>query len=301
MLIHNSPFARYLKPRYRGVLAADINSFGGRDPRLGLLARDALYTLVEDACHAAGIDWRTCYHEDRGDGLVTLVPPDESVETLIDPLVGHIRAGLGCYNSILASKAQIQLRIAIHAGHVFTDPYGISGDAVTHVFRLLQAPAFKARLTHGNGEVGVIASDHYYREIITYSPGQISVDSFRPIIVNVKETSSRAWTWLLPPLPREGGHNRPDRMIPPARCPGTSHVRAPRTLALTAGTGWPCLPSMAGPAYPSPGSRRSQHRCAAGPRSRSRPASQGPVSRTGRLVPSSWTWRAWMRCLAVMS
>jgi len=226
-----SPFARYLGPRYRGMLAADITAFGRRDPRLGLLAREVLYRVVEDACYAAGIDWSTCYHEDRGDGLVLLVPADKSVETLIDPLVGHIRAGLSCYNTFLASNARIQLRIAIHAGHVFTDARGISGDAVNHLFRLLQAPAFKARISHCNGEVAVIASDHYYREIITYSPGQISADSFQPIAVNVKETSSSAWVCLPSQLPRKVGHNKRDRMIPPTRCPGSTPAsRASRTL-----------------------------------------------------------------------
>jgi hypothetical protein len=180
------------------MFSVDIGSFGRLTPRLGLLSRDALYAVIEEACGASGICWHSCYHEDRGDGLVALAPAGESVETLIDPFVMHVRNGLSDYNKILADDAQIQLRLAIHAGYVYTDSHGISGTDVTHLFRLLQAPALKTRFAQHQSDFALIVSDHVYGEIIEYSPGQIDAAAFQSISVDVKETRSRGWIWLPP-------------------------------------------------------------------------------------------------------
>lgn len=196
--------ARYLKPRHRGMFAVDIVSFGRRNPRLGLLLRETLYTIIQEACDAAGMCWQRCYHEDRGDGIIALAPDDESIETLMDPFATHVRTGISGYNKILADEAQIRVRMAIHAGYVFIDNHGITGPAVTHVFRLLQVPAFRTRLAQHRGDFGLIISNYLYDEIIGYGPGQIDPGSFQPIAVDVKETRGRAWIWL--PAPQTGGN-----------------------------------------------------------------------------------------------
>jgi len=196
----------------------------------GLFSREALYALIEEACEAARICWHSCYHEDRGDGLLALIPAGESDETLIDPFVMHLRTGLSEYNKILADDARIQLRIAIHAGYVYADSHGISGSDVNHLFRLLQAPAFKARFSQHEGDFALIVSDHLYGEIVAYCPGQIDAEAFQSISVDVKETRSRAWIWLPPSQARSKA--RPVGLAGRSRHlhvhrPETSRSRAP--------------------------------------------------------------------------
>jgi hypothetical protein len=196
MFIPSISTTRYLKPHHRSMFAVDVTSFGCRNPRLGLLSRQTLYAIVQEACDAAGICWHCCYHEDRGDAILALAPADESIETLIDPFVTLVTAGLDGHNRVLSSDARIQLRMAIHAGYVYSDPHGISGRAIIHLFRLLEAPALKARLAHCHDDFGLIVSDYLYEEIVEYSPGQIDAELFQPVNVDVKETRSRGWIWL---------------------------------------------------------------------------------------------------------
>jgi hypothetical protein len=188
--------AHYLKPRHRGMFAVDITSFGRRNPRLGILSRETLYTVIKEACAAAGICWNCCHHEDRGDAIFALAPADESIETLIDPLVARIRTGLGHRNRFLSGDAQIQVRMAINAGYVYRDSHGFTGHAVTRLFRLLDAPALKTRLAHHPGDFGLIVPDDLYQEIVGYSPGQIDAGAFQRVSVDVKETSTHGWIWL---------------------------------------------------------------------------------------------------------
>jgi hypothetical protein len=196
MFIPSISATSHIKPLHRSMFAVDISSFGCRDPRLGLLSRKTLYAIVQEACDAAGISWHCCYLEDRGDGILALAPADESIETLIDPFAKLVMAGLGDYNKVLANDAQIQLRMAIHAGYVYSDSHGISGRAVIHLFRLLESPALKARLAHHQGDFALIVSDYVYEEIVEYSPGQIDAGLFQLVNVEVKETRGRGWVWL---------------------------------------------------------------------------------------------------------
>jgi hypothetical protein len=199
MLIRAISGARYPAPRHHGMFAVDIASFGCRNPRIQLLLRDRLYAIVQEACDAAGICWQRCHHEDRGDGFFAVAPGDVSIETLMDPFVRHLRIRLRDYNAIMAHAAQIQLRMAIHAGYVYTDRHGITGRAVIHLFRLMEAPVFKAELAHRHADFALIVSDYLHEEIIGDSPGQIGPGSFQSITVDLKETRSRGWIWLTSP------------------------------------------------------------------------------------------------------
>jgi hypothetical protein len=177
------------------MLAVDIASFGCRNPRLALLLRKTLYAIVQEACDITGICWHRCHHEDRGDGIFAIMPSDVNIEALVDPFVRHVRTRLGLYNQIMARDAQMQLRMALHAGYVYADSHGITGPAVIHLFRLVEAPALKAELAQRPGDFALIVSDYLYEEIIGYSPGQIDAGSFQPIPVDLKETHCRGWMW----------------------------------------------------------------------------------------------------------
>lgn len=83
--------------------------------------------------------------EDRGDGVFILIPS-------------------------AVPKVRIRLRIALHAGEVHYDSHGVAGMAITHAFRLVDQPMFKAALADSAGLLGVIVSEWFYDEVVRHYP-----------------------------------------------------------------------------------------------------------------------------------
>jgi hypothetical protein len=183
-----------LKPQHRGMFALDIASFSRRDPDLQLYLRTTLYHIAEESCAAAGICWANCYREDRGDGFLVITPAELSIDNLLNGFVTNLRTSLRKNNKVASASAQLALRMAIHAGYVYLDDHGAAGTAVTHLTRLLDAPAFRAGLT-SRSELALIVSDYLYQEIIGYAPGHIDPCAFQALTVEVKETISIGWIW----------------------------------------------------------------------------------------------------------
>lgn len=182
------------------IVAFDIVGFGDRrrDDDIQLYVRDALYRVLEKAFDAVGVPWRACHREDRGDGVLVVVPALASIEPLISPLADRVRAGLRRHNKVSSEAAQIRLRMALHAGHVHFDEYGVAGQTLVHAFRLLEAPAFKAAFAATSCELGFVVSDRLYDDVIRHGPGLIDPGLYDAISVSVKETEARAWVYFPP-------------------------------------------------------------------------------------------------------
>ena len=173
----------------------DIANFGdpARDDLVQLYMRDALYRILRQAFGDAGIGWRSCHHEDRGDGVLVVVSPHVPTATLIHPLVDLIRAGVRCHNRLSSPAAAIQLRMAVHSGQVHRDSNGLAGEAVVHLFRLLDATAAKDSLAATGAELALVVSSYLHQTVIRHGCGLIDPAGFRSIDVTVKQTRTRAW------------------------------------------------------------------------------------------------------------
>jgi hypothetical protein len=185
---------RLTRPLHCGMLAVDIAAFSGRDPDTQQHLRGNLYQILEDACEAAGLPWRICHHEDRGDGILLIAPPAVSAE-LLDPVAVHLRAGLRRYNRLTGSAARMQLRMAIHAGYVRYDRDGASGRDLIHLFRLLDAQEARNRLATSHAEFVLITSDYLYEEVIRHGPSLIEPAAYQHVTIANKETIAPAWIW----------------------------------------------------------------------------------------------------------
>lgn len=200
--------ARVLRPRpyavegslQCAVVAFDVVGFGDRrrDDEVQLYVRAGLYRILEEAFEDTGVPWRECHREDRGDGVLIVVPALVATELLISPLAERVRAGLRRHNKLSSEPAQIRLRMALHAGHVRFDAYGVAGQTLVHAFRLLEAPAFKAAFAATGRELGCVVSDRLYDDVIRHGPGLIDPDLYDAISVSVKETEARAWVHFPP-------------------------------------------------------------------------------------------------------
>lgn len=190
----------YSPASHRAIVLVDIADFTNpvRTELHKLTMHNGLYDVVRTAFNEANIGWESCDHEDRGDGMLILLPPDCPKIRLADQLGERLVAGLLRYNAVHANPAAIQLRVALHAGEVRLGPNGKVGDAINFTARILDAEEAKKGLRQSSGVLVVIASDTFYQDVIATDPATGSA-YFRRIPVAVKRTRDIAWMRIYDP------------------------------------------------------------------------------------------------------
>src|SRR5215471_7545460 len=102
----------------RTIVLVDVASFTHPDRTMTHqhAVRTGLYRALTEAFTEARVDWSRCYHEDRGDGVMILVPADVPAIALADPLLDRLVAALREHNAIHAPEASVRLRLVLHSG-----------------------------------------------------------------------------------------------------------------------------------------------------------------------------------------
>lgn len=187
----------YLEAQYRTIVAVDVAQFTAHKRRVvhQVAIHGGLESLLRGAFDDAGIAWKSCDVEDRGDGKLILVLADVPKIRLVDQLWSRLLAGLRRYNAIHSDATTIQLRVALHAGEVRWSPKGKVSAAINFAFRILEAQDAKAALARSGDVLALIASDQFYRDVIEPDPAA-APDLFQQIAVQVKETTAVAWMRL---------------------------------------------------------------------------------------------------------
>ncbi|MEU5883341.1 hypothetical protein [Spirillospora sp. NPDC047279] len=179
------------------MLGVDIVSFGApqRDEGIQRRLRQVMYTAMQDTFAITCLPWAEAHKEDRGDGIMIVLPPDVHSFLLLDPLAHHLNAVLRRHNMILSEAARLRLRVAVHAGYIFVDEFGVGGHALNHLFRLLESRDFKEAIALEGADLGLIVSDSMYGDVLG---GGVYIDptGYRSLRVKCKETVADAWLWL---------------------------------------------------------------------------------------------------------
>ncbi len=97
------------------ILVVDAESFSRlRNPEQ-LAARRQLYAVLSETFDSAGVPWRQCRHEDRGDGAIVLIPAEVPKPLIVRGLL----AGFGDQLAEVARRQGVpplRIRAALHAG-----------------------------------------------------------------------------------------------------------------------------------------------------------------------------------------
>ncbi|MFD0207436.1 MULTISPECIES: substrate-binding domain-containing protein [Saccharothrix] len=199
---------------HRTVLVVDVSAYSGRPRVPQEEIRRGLYAALERAFVDNGLDWSAVDHEDRGDGVLVLVPPDVPKSRVVDGVPHTLLGQLRRYNATRNEDARIRLRVAITAGEVQYDPEGVIGDDVTLAFRLLDSTPLRDALDRSTAVFALIVSDRIYTDVVRPDPA-LDPDSFRSVRVDVKEVHGHAWLHVpngATPLPEpEPARPRPPR------------------------------------------------------------------------------------------
>ena len=180
------------------LFAVDIVGFTEphRDDDIRLYLHEELYRLLEKAFDGSGIPWAACFHEDRGDGALIVVPPSIAPTGIIDPLPGRLRSLIRRHNHVSDEAAGIQVRAAAHIGLVDHDGHGFVSSDINLLFRMLDARPLKRALKGSGAELALIISDHVYRSVVCRYPSKVGPGAFQPVRFQVKNIRARAWTYI---------------------------------------------------------------------------------------------------------
>jgi hypothetical protein len=195
---------------HRTVLVVDVEHFGAHDRtnRHRMVVRDGLYRALEAALAGVHIRFADCHHEVVGDGVLVLIPADVAKSTLVEHLPRTLAAALREHNDTHDDGARIRLRMAIHAGEVHYDSYGVVGVAVNYAHRLINSPALREALAASSGTLALVTSDWFFSEVVRHSPDSDPA-AYRRIHVVEKETDTVAWLHLPDDGPAMPGHAAP--------------------------------------------------------------------------------------------
>ena len=180
---------------HRTIAVVDVEGFGDqcRTNADQVTVRDGLYRVMRTAFGHAGISWNDCDREDRGDGVLVLVPAEVPKGLLVERLPLALVTGLFGHNGVHQGPEQIRLRMALHAGEVRYDQHGVTGISVNLAFRLLEADPLKQTLARSPGVLAVIASSWFYEEVIRHTD---VAGEYHRFDVAVKETTTTGWICL---------------------------------------------------------------------------------------------------------
>ncbi|MEV3924533.1 cyclic nucleotide-binding domain-containing protein [Actinomadura coerulea] len=186
------------------VVFADVVGFGSPDRTEADRAaiRRVLFRSLEESFAVADVSWAACHREDRGDGVLLVVPPGVPVSAPADPLVRALAERIDRHNEGAAEGRRFQVRVAVDAGPVHAGPEGVTGAALARAARLLESDILRRRLAGVAAALGLIVSAPVHRGIAGAGP------EFEP--VEVREPGpGDAWLRLFPAAgrtrPRLGG------------------------------------------------------------------------------------------------
>jgi hypothetical protein len=183
---------------HRTIVVADIEGFGQywRNNANQVRLRNGMYQAMESAFDAVGIPWASCRIEDRGDGVLVLARAEIAKTLFVDRVPARLAAALARHNKAHPVEERIRLRLALHAGEVNFDDHGVTGAAINHAFRLIDADMFKHTFAESSAVLAIIGSGWFFDEVIRHSE-RSRVGSYQPAQITNKETTTRAWIRLL--------------------------------------------------------------------------------------------------------
>lgn len=210
-------------PVHRSILVLDMEKSTGpgrTNPIKGEL-RFQIHSLLMQAMEYAGITLKSCDpFEDRGDGWMVLVRPDDDIPKifLISRLIPQLSRLLCAYNAELPlperSRRSIRLRAAVHAGEVHHDARcsGYFGEALEVACRLVDSPRLKRSLHQATAaSLALVVSEDIYWSVIRHEyDGVLSCTYNECVRINVGGRTLTGWVHLPNPSPA---------MVPPLVAP----------------------------------------------------------------------------------
>lgn len=200
-------------PVYWSLAVVDIEGFGRRTDTAQQALRADLRAAVAAALAAQGIHDSATRAEDTGDGIILRIAPSVPKAAVTRALTGHLNTELVRRTMAPHPVEEMRLRLALHAGEVAEDDFGIVGTDLNTTCRLVDATALREVLTAAARAYLVVAvSRTWYEAVIRHGHEHIDPSAYLPARLDVKELHDTIWINVpslrtppgLPPYEPEG-------------------------------------------------------------------------------------------------
>ncbi|MFG1901463.1 hypothetical protein ACQP0I_25305 [Micromonospora carbonacea] len=182
-------------PTPHAIVVVDIEGFGRRTNPMQASLRTAMYGVVQRAFADAHLRWEEVFAQDRGDGILMLVPAPVSTVVLAGDLVRALDAGLREKARIFTETHAMRFRVALHQGLCERDGNGWVGEAINTASRLVDAQPLRDALAAASRAVlAFVVSDEIHRGVIRHDYRFIDSSTFAPVVLDMKELRrERVW------------------------------------------------------------------------------------------------------------
>jgi hypothetical protein len=181
-------------PSFHAILVVDIEGFGRRTNPVQKALRATMYEVVRTAFDEAGLHYDEVVREDRGDGIILLVPGTPTL-ALAGRFVRALDECLREKAALFAESHRMRMRVALHQGLCEPDDEGWIGEPINTAARLVDADPLKKTLATATSAVmALIVSDEIYRSVIRHDYRLIDAASFTKVLIDAKELQAEpAW------------------------------------------------------------------------------------------------------------
>jgi class 3 adenylate cyclase len=174
------------------IILSDVVGFGARSrtDEDRHVIRETLFRVTQAAMQGIPDGWSW---DDRGDGLLMVIPPTVPTAKVVEHLQATLPPALEEHNRTHPSPARIQLRVAVNVGPVTSDAMGFAGEAIIVTARLVEARPLKQAMDGSGADLGIIASAFIYETVIRH---HADLAGYTQVQVDVKESSIPGWVKL---------------------------------------------------------------------------------------------------------
>jgi hypothetical protein len=139
-----------------------------------------------------------CLFEDRGDGMLVVVPAGVPMPTIMGRLTGALPAALRWHNRIYNICAQIQMGIAVDTGPAGSHDPVTAEKVLGQAGQLLETPALARAISRSRANLGMIVSSSVYDTAIRPYGGPVD---YQPVRIEGAGSPQQAWMHMIDPAP----------------------------------------------------------------------------------------------------
>ncbi|MEU3193183.1 hypothetical protein ABZ686_21675 [Streptomyces sp. NPDC006992] len=189
------------KARRRLSLVVDIEKYSRRTHPEQVALQNRLDWAMKTTLESAGVDPRRCNRQEKGDGLLLILPSDLPEDEVVPRLLTGLQTVLHDMNRTPGPGGRLRMRMALAQGIVRVAPTGFVGEGVEMASLLEGCPATREALdTAPDHDLAIAVPDDYYQDVLAQDFGGPRAADFRRVTVEVKSADGgTAVAWVLSP------------------------------------------------------------------------------------------------------